>query len=261
MKTYLISINTVRETLRQKLLILITLLALALIASSKYFLRLDMGHEQLRFIFDFGSGALGFFGSVIAITAVCQLFHSEIENKTVVTLLSRPVRKADFVFGKIFGVCAALALFTLAVAVATGAMLAYTHSAFNSRGINSTLPPNYGGFCVFVVIQWLKLCAIAAIAALVCSAARSFLFSVIVSFMALAVSFMNNAAFALGETPNVFTNVASSVFPDLGIFAESEAFVFAPVDINAAAGAVAYALTYVIAAGLIASWIFSRREF
>lgn len=258
---YLISANTLKEAMRQKLPILVTLLALALIASSKYFLRLDMGHEQLRFIFDFGSGAFGFFGSVIAITAICQLFHSEFENKTATTLLSRSVRRTDFVFGKIFGASAALALFAFAVTLATGAMLAYTHAAFNSRGANLIPSPNYAGLCVFALIQWLKLCAIAAITALVCSASRSLLFSVVVSFMILAVSLMGYAAFALGGNPGELARIASFAFPDFRIFAESEAFAFAPIDLKAAASAIAYALIYIAAAGLAASWIFSRREF
>ena len=87
---FLISANTLRETLRQKLMILVALVALALVLSSKYLLSLDLGHEQLRFVFDFGSGALGFFGSIIAVVATCQIFHSELENKTVITLLSKP---------------------------------------------------------------------------------------------------------------------------------------------------------------------------
>ncbi|MFR6034540.1 MAG: hypothetical protein ACLUKN_16030 [Bacilli bacterium] len=88
---FTIAANTFRDAIRQKLIMLIALIAFALVISSKYFLRLDLGHEQLRFVFDFGSGAIGFFGSIIAVVSTCQLFHSEIDNKTIVTLLSKPV--------------------------------------------------------------------------------------------------------------------------------------------------------------------------
>ena len=74
-RAYIISANTFREALRQKLILLLALVALGLVASSNYFLKLDLGHERLKFVFDFTSGALGFFGSIIAIVATCQLFH------------------------------------------------------------------------------------------------------------------------------------------------------------------------------------------
>ena len=42
-RAYIISANTFREALRQKLILLLALVALVLVASSNYFLKLDLG--------------------------------------------------------------------------------------------------------------------------------------------------------------------------------------------------------------------------
>ncbi|MBQ6533939.1 MAG: hypothetical protein IJI37_02110, partial [Opitutales bacterium] len=55
---FLIGANTLRETLRQKLVLIVALVALGLVAASKYLLSLDLGHEKIKFVFDFASGAL-----------------------------------------------------------------------------------------------------------------------------------------------------------------------------------------------------------
>ena len=260
---FLISANTLRETLRQKLMILVALVALALVLSSKYLLSLDLGHEQLRFVFDFGSGALGFFGSIIAVVATCQIFHSELENKTVITLLSKPVGFAQFAAGKFLGAAAALALFAAVIAAATCLMLFITRAGFGEAAerLSAGLETNYAGVCAYAFAQWCKLCAVAAVASFVCSVSSSLLFSAVVSFMALAVSTAGEITLWLGGKTEGFAKIASYAFPDFNMFNALEKFAFAPVDCGAFAAAVAYAAIYSVAAVAAAAFAFSKREF
>ncbi len=260
---FLISANTLRETLRQKLMILVALVALALVLSSKYLLSLDLGHEQLRFVFDFGSGALGFFGSIIAVVATCQIFHSELENKTVITLLSKPVGYAQFAAGKFLGAAAALALFAAVIAAATCLMLFITRAGFGEAAerLSGGLETNYAGVCAYAFAQWCKLCAVAAVAAFVCSVSSSLLFSAVVSFMALAVSTAGEITLWLGGKTEGFAKIASYAFPDFNMFNALEKFAFAPVDCAAFWAAVAYAAVYSAAAVAAAAFAFSKREF
>ena len=259
----LISINTLHETLRQKLMLIIALVALALVLSSKYLLSLDLGHEQLRFVFDFGSGALGFFGSIMAVVATCQIFHSEIENKTAITLLSKPVGFAQFAAGKFFGAAMALALFAFAIAAATCAMLFITRLGFgNSEArLSAGLYTNYAGVCAFAFAQWCKLCAISAVSAFICSVSSSLLFSVIVSFMVLAASTAGEVTLWLGGKSEGFARLASYIFPDFHVFSALESFAFGPIDTGQFAAACAYAALYSFAAVAAAAFGFSRREF
>ncbi len=254
----LISLNTLRETLRQKLILIVGLIALALVLSSKYLLSLDLGHEQLRFIFDFGSGAIGFFGSIIAVVATCQIFHNEIENKTIITLLSKPVGISQFTFGKFFGSAITLGLFVSIIALATCVMLSIT--ALGIRYEDAVLP-NYLGVLAFAFTQWVKLCAIAAISAVVCSASTSLLFSIVVSFMALSVSLVGDITLRLGGKSEGIIELTTWIFPDLHIFATTEKFAFAPVDYLEFFAVCGYGTIYSLASIFVAILIFSKREF
>ena len=256
---FLISKNTLQETLRQKLILIVALVALALVLSSKYLLSLDLGHEQLRFVFDFGSGALGFFGSIMAVVATAQIFHNEIENKTIITLLSKPVGIAQFVFGKFLGAAMALGIFALCVAFATCAMLAITSLGISNA--DDVAQINYLGVFAFALSQWVKLCAICAISVFICSASTSLLFSVVVSFMVLAVSMAGEITLRLGGKKEGFAEFVSWIFPDFHVFNVAETFAFAPINVADFFAILGYGAIYCIA-GLIASSImFSKREF
>lgn len=253
-----IAYNTFRETVRQKLVLLAAVCAVALAAVSKFFLRLDLGHEQLRFIFDFSSGALNFFGAIIAVSATCHLFSAEIENKTVITLLSKPVNMFDFVFGKLAGVCMATAVFCAAVFCAAAVSLLAAQIA---SGVKAADGANFAGLAVYCGVQWLKLCMCAAVAAAVCGVSGSFLFSLAVSFMCVFVSVMGNSLAGLGGNANAFVEIASYLFPDFRLLDTAEAFAFGGVDFGLSACLCAYAAIYICSAAALAAFLFSRRDF
>ena len=256
----IISANTFREALRQKLILLLALAALALVAASNYFLKLDLGHERLKFVFDFASGALGFFGSIIAIVATCQLFHSEFDSRTAVTLLSKPVGRLGFACGKAGGAFAALALFCAVVSACGCAMTAFAAGSMPA-GPSGGLSPNYAGMAVFSAVQWAKLCAVASVSALVCSVSTSLLFSVAVSLGIVAISSMGGIGEALGAPKTLAGEVAAAVFPNFKVFSASEAFAFGAVDAGAALAALAYAAAYSALCLVLAGWALSKREF
>ncbi len=260
---FIIASNTFKEAIRQKLILLTALIAVVLVCSSKYFLKLDLGHEQLRFVFDFGGGALGFFGSIMAIVASCQIFHSELENRTVITLFSKPVNSAQFVFGKLIGAAGLLALFSAVIALSTCAMLLYTSESFGSAAprLSGGLETNYAGVAAYAIIQWVKLCAVASVSAFICSVSRSLLFSVVTSFMVLAISIMGEATLALGDSSTVFSRAAAIIFPDFNTFNASEVFAFSPVSPGQFFALAGYGILYFTACSLLSSWLFSKREF
>src|SRR5690348_18513051 len=89
--------NTIREAMRQRLFQFFGLLAVLLVLGAQALRGLNFGTSELKFIADFGFGSIAFFGSVIAIVTTSQLFFSEIESRTVLTLLARPIWRGEFV--------------------------------------------------------------------------------------------------------------------------------------------------------------------
>lgn len=258
----LIAYNTFRDAIRQKIVFLMAFVAVALTLSSRYLLNFDLGHEQLGFIADFTTGALGFFGTIIAIVSVCQLFYSEFEGRTAATLLSKPVGALEFVAGKFCGVAMLLAVFVLAVSVLGAAMMLYVQRLLEGapddiligRRLNLDIP----GFCAFAFLQFLKLVTVAAMATFVCMVSRSLMFSVIVSFMACAVSLVIGSEFT--EAGGAFERAAAWVFPNLRVFEASEAFIFEGAKVSALLAAAAYSAVYSAALCALGIWAFSGRE-
>lgn len=110
-RTGLIAQNTLREASRQRLFNFLLFLALALVLGARWFRDFNFGAPELKFLADCGFGAMAFFGAALTITATAQLVFSEIENRTALTLLAKPVWRAEFVLGKFAGIAALTGLF------------------------------------------------------------------------------------------------------------------------------------------------------
>lgn len=110
--------NTLTEAIRQKVLSVLLVFAVVLVSCSVLVSQLatpglDPGgliDEQIKFVKDFGCGAIGLFGFAIAILATAQLIPQELHNRTIYTILAKPVRRSEFLLGKFFGIVLLLSL-------------------------------------------------------------------------------------------------------------------------------------------------------
>lgn len=259
---FIIAANTFRDVLRQKVIWLMILAALVLTLSSKYLLKMNIGQEQLVFISDFTTGALGFFGTIIAITSICQMLYSEFENRTATTLLSKPVSAADFVFGKLFGEVYLLGVFVVMLCVSGGIMMFYVQSQIlempEEMLIGRLTHINFAGFAAYGIVQFLKLLTIAAMSLFICIVSRSLMFAIIVSFMACMVSLMMASEFSEGG--GLAQQIAGAFFPNFKIFEASESFIFNDFETLKFLAILGYSLIYILMFGLLGSYLFSKRE-
>lgn len=97
-----ISFNTFREAVRDRVLYNLILFAILLVASAPLFSQISIGLEKLILI-NLGLSSISLFGVVIAIFVGIGLVFKEIEKKTLYTILSRPVRRWEFITGKYLG--------------------------------------------------------------------------------------------------------------------------------------------------------------
>ena len=110
-----IALNTLIEMTRQKVFYFMIVFALLMIGAASFFSIFSFGEEaqyitQLKFIKDTGLGAIGVFGSIIAIVATAQLLPAELENRTIYTILAKPVHRSEFLLGKFVGVALLLVI-------------------------------------------------------------------------------------------------------------------------------------------------------
>ena len=97
-----ISFNTFREAVRDRVLYNLILFVLLLVASAPLFGEISIGLEKIILV-NVGLSAISLFGIIIAIFIGIGLVSKEIEKKTLYTILSRPVRRWEFIAGKYLG--------------------------------------------------------------------------------------------------------------------------------------------------------------
>ncbi|MBL9201948.1 MAG: ABC transporter permease subunit [Opitutaceae bacterium] len=268
-RTGLIAGNTLREAARQKLFLFLLALALALVLGARWFRDFNFGAPELKFLFDCGQGALAFFGAALTVAATAQLFFSEIENRTALTLLAKPVWRAEFIAGKWLGLaalaaifCALLTALLLAVLwVREGQLMAEHPESFAAGRVVS-----YGLVALAGLMQWLKLAVLAAFTLLVASFAQTQLFTVVTGFFLLVIfhlQYLAQETYAksgavLGK---VIGSAIAGMFPNFQLFTLADSI--NPADLPSAASVVivgAYAAGYIVVAGALAVFSFRHRE-
>lgn len=142
---------TLTEAVRQKVLSVLLIFALVLVGSSVLVSNLatpgldasGLFDEQIKFVKDFGFGAIGLFGFVIALLSTAQLIPQELHNRTIYTILAKPVRRAEFLLGKFLGVVLLLALSVTLMTLAFAAALYWQEVqglAINEDSYNQSSP-------------------------------------------------------------------------------------------------------------------------
>lgn len=265
----LIAQNTVREAVRQKVVGGLLLLALVLVAGAQFCRDFNFGAPELKFIADLGFGVIGLLGAVLTVTLTAQLFFSELERRTVLTLLARPVWRTEFVLGKYFGVAVVIAVFCGVLTVLLGVVI-WARELNLMREFPDVFPAgrtvNYGWLGATGLLLGLKLAVLGALTLLVASYARSQSFAVVTGFLIWVIGHLQYLALeAAGRTGSPLRRTLMEwlgrVLPNFQLFGEA--------GLASAAGGVAwefvgrvalYALGYVAAACALAVVCFKRRE-
>ena len=268
-RTVWIAHNTLLEAARQRLFNLILLLAFALVIGARWLRDFSFGAPELKFLADCGFGALTFFGAALTVTATAQLFFSELENRTALTLLAKPVWRAEFVLGKYLGLIVLVGIFCALLTGLLAAVLWWRESELMREfpdGFSQGRVVSYGLVAVAGGLQWLKLAVLAAFTLLVASFAQTQLFTVVTGFLILVICHLQSLAqdvYARGGSlaGRMASGVISSIFPNFQIFAlaDSLSAVEAPAGGQVVRVAV-YALGYVAVIGALAVFSFRQRE-
>jgi len=111
-RSYAIALNTFKETIRDRVLTIIVVFALAMIVASLWLASISLGQEA-RMMKDFGLVAVTGFGLIVAVFAAGSLVRKEVEKRTVFVLFSKPVGRMEFIFGKFAGLAATVVIVIL----------------------------------------------------------------------------------------------------------------------------------------------------
>ncbi|MCH8082859.1 MAG: ABC transporter permease [Myxococcales bacterium] len=134
-RIWAIAVNTAREAIRNKLLYTFLFFALAMMLFGVVLATISYV-ERERMMQDFAFASIRLFSVAIAIFVGVGLIHKDIDRRTVYTILSKPLSRAEFLIGKFTGLVliiwlqvAIMALFFAVVSLLMGAPLGFTHLA------------------------------------------------------------------------------------------------------------------------------------
>jgi ABC-type transport system involved in multi-copper enzyme maturation permease subunit len=270
-RTFWISRVTFLEAVRQRFFAFLLVLSAAMVLSSVSLRVFDFGHGELKFIADFGFGGMFFFGSVLAVVMTAQLFFSEIDNKTALTLLAKPLSRAEFLLGKFFGAWAVLGVFVMVLATLQGVVLwAREQELIAAAEQAGKIPTTFSavGLGQLVMLQWLRLGVVIAIVLAISALARTFLFTVIVGALAVVAGQLQwiaqDAFLRPTDSPAyaAFLWVSTRLIPNLQQFNLADALVLGSsvVEEGALIAVSLSGLAYLVAYLTLGALIFRRRE-
>jgi ABC-type transport system involved in multi-copper enzyme maturation permease subunit len=104
---FVIAVNTFREGVRAKVLYNLVFFAVLMICFSYFVGQLTLG-ENLKVMIDMGLFSISIFGILISIFVGIGIIYKEIEKRTIYTILSKPIKRSQFIVGKYFGLCSIL---------------------------------------------------------------------------------------------------------------------------------------------------------
>jgi Cu-processing system permease protein len=120
-----IALNVFRESVRDKVPYNLVFFAVLLIAVSYLLGELTAG-QDVKIIKDLGLAAMSLFGLFIAVFIGIGLVSKEVERRSIYSLLSKPIRRQEFIVGKYLGLVLTLlvnlAVMTIAYYAVLGVM-------------------------------------------------------------------------------------------------------------------------------------------
>jgi len=161
-RIWAIALNTFREAVRIRVLYGILVLVVG-----ANLMTLVLGQmvstEQARVTRDVGLAAISLFGSLTAIFLGVFLLYTEVQRRTIHSIVSKPIERWEFVIGKYLGMALLLSVLVGVFAIAMVLLL-----SAQSMGVSSAIPKA-------VVLAWFEVLTVAAIAIFFSSFSTPFL--------------------------------------------------------------------------------------
>ena len=267
-RTGVIAGNAFLEAVRQRVFLFVTLFAGVLVAGSLGLRGLNFGGSEARFVADFGQGALVLFGSILTIVTSVQLLGGELEHRTVLAVLAKPVRRSEFVCGKFLGVWLVAFVFCALVTALLVFVLWVRMPA--SPLVGEAPVPSEGmvpleAVALFGVLQVVKFGLLTAMVLLIGSFAQTNVFALATSFLVLVICHLQYLARDAWQADHgwgerVGAGLIGLVFPNFQLFGSGYLDAGGTVLVAEAGRISLYGFAYTAVFLGLAVWSFHRRE-
>ncbi len=235
-----IATNTLTELTRQRVFYVLMIFALILIGSSVFMARFTF-QEEFQILKDVSLGAMSIFSSILAIVAAARLIPQDIEDRTIYTILAKPVPRFEYILGKLCGVLLLLAISIAVMTLLFAAVLYFREETVLNdtvRQMNSAPPGQLddalnairasgltSNLFIGVAVIFLKGCLLAALTLLVSTFATTNIFTIVVMVFVYFIGHLQPIAREYWlQQPQAnwmtrgFLALIALIFPDLQAF-------------------------------------------
>jgi ABC-2 type transport system permease protein len=247
-----IAMLTFREAIRSKILYLFLVFAVTLISFSWILKEITVG-DELKIVKDLGISSIHFFGVLITIFIGINLIFKEMEKRTIYLVLSKPVRRYEFLLGKFFGLA-----FTLLLVLSGLVVIFYIILALKGAASPKLLVSFY-----MIYLEWLLIAGIA----IVFSSFSTPLLSTMLTLACFLAGHLSESLLMLrqnvtSEFSRAFLSIVFYVLPNLELFNIRSILVHNLPLANAYIGeATLYWVFYLCALLMLSIQIFHRKDF
>ncbi|MGK7878052.1 MAG: ABC transporter permease [Xenococcaceae cyanobacterium] len=253
-RIWAIAANGFREVIRDRILYFIAFFALLLTIALGLLPEISAGTDEKIFL-DFGLGAIGLLSAVVAIFVGTGLINKEIEKRTVLTLIPKPISRTEFILGKHLGLSAVLAVLVAVMMVIYLGLLSLSEISYPLVSLVVSL--------LYLFVELALLTAVAILFGVFTSSILATLFSFGIYLMGhFSRDLLELGKLSKNESIEFFTQTLYLVLPDLErLNLKNEAVYGLLPDFSELLSHALYGVLYTGLLLSIAIAIFSRREF
>ena len=235
-----ITANTFTELTRLKIFYVLLLFSLLLIGNSIFMAQLTF-QQEFQVLKDIALGSMSIFTSLLAVMATARLIPQDLEDRTIYTILAKPVPRFEYLAGKLAGVLLLLTLSVIIMSILFYVVLNIREQTVLRETMRqmSAAPPEQMAEALRVVrasafdlnlypgiaIIYLKACLLASLTLFVSTFATTSIFTTLVVAFAYFIGHLQGIAreywlqsSSSGWFTRLFLAVVTLLFPDLQLF-------------------------------------------
>ncbi|MEB3192640.1 MAG: ABC transporter permease [Snowella sp.] len=253
-RIWAIAANGFREVIRDRILYVIGFFAILMALALRLLPEISVGADGKIFL-DLGLAATSLLGAIVAIFVGTGLINKEIEKRTVLVLIPKPISRTEFIVGKHLGLSAVLVVMIGAMTIIYLLMLLWAKIPFSLTSILISQ--------AFLLLELAVLTAVAILFGVFTSSILATLFSFGVYFMGhISRDLLKLGAITKNANIETLTRSLYLVLPNLERFNLKNDAVYGllPSTTELLSSAL-YGFLYIVLLLTCANLIFARRQF
>lgn len=282
LRVWTIAVATFTQLVRMKTFWFLLMFALVIAGFSTIDLQSSVATAQMNAVKKMSFGAMDLFAWLYAIVATAILIPKDIEDRTLYTILTKPVNRLEYLVGKLmgvlitigislllmFGVCMLILFFKQQSVISDQLLMMQSDTRFTDADRQSQIDLIQAEgvrpiLLVGLLASFLKASVVAALAILISTFASSSLFTIITSFSLYLIGYSQGILVdRLKDIPLIFEWLFKVLVPNIQMYSFGDKIVAEGVNVPSLVwGMVALTCFHLVVYLIVSLIIFIKKEF